>query len=288
MKAAVLHINTCNRKACSPTPRLADFIATTFGLPMVHNELTAIEHGAVKYDTVFVLHGLLHFANPVHREVSKHMIQQAKRVVWVQNDYAFKPDRRVWRDDTELWTSMDDGRGCYINWNMLTWQNDMAWPKPTIDGLMYYGAWREGREKYFRRYLPGANVSTYPRSAGKFEAIGAHVYKPFKKYEQLQAFKATVYLEDEYSHNIYTSPAHRFYECLFLHIPMFFDESCVGTFQQSGFNICRWVVNSRDEVDFRMKHWQKEAKEQCCRWHMDYREVLKRVMIIQGRKRYGL
>ena len=123
MKMAVLHVNSCNRNACSPTVRIADFIATQLNIPMIYDEMTA-QVFMDEYDVLFVLHGVLLFS--AHRIAAMELYRKAKSVVTISNDYSFSGCKRMSGHKNEIrWTTIKTntrkGIDSYINWNKLTW-----------------------------------------------------------------------------------------------------------------------------------------------------------------------
>jgi hypothetical protein len=124
---------------------------------------------------------------------------------------------------------------------------------PTHPGV-YYGRWREGRAKYFSRYLvDGTLLSTSPKNMKIFASAGC---KP--KYaramawdtgrETLRLFSASLYIEDSFTHTHYNCPANRYYEAIKCGVPLLFQPEAMNTFERYGLKIdkSRIVRDGRD------------------------------------------
>lgn len=155
----------------------------------------------------------------------------------------------------------------YLNWNQLTYVRNMPEKNYTVPGLMYYGAFREHREIYFKKYFANApyqlNIAApTSKHINKFKAIApnANIFQFEKSIpEEAGRFQAALYIEDTYSHvgtptGIYSSPANRFYEYLSANVLTFFDRSVKGTFDIAGIDISPWVVDSKFELAEKMKN----------------------------------
>jgi hypothetical protein len=284
MKMAVLHVNSCNRDACSPTVRIANFIATQLNIPMIFNSLTA-QVFMDTYDVLFVLHGVLLFS--AHRDGAIELYRTAKKVVTISNDYSFSPCKRMSGHKNEItwstvYTNIRRGIDSYINWNKLTWFPDYKPTAPKVKGLLYYGAYRVGREDLFRKYFTNpkqpTHIISYPKNHEKFRALSdaLTIYKPFKHYGQLQSFGATLILQDVFSRSNWDCPANRFYEALFLNIPMYFDTCSINSFKMYGYSIKAFVINSAKELGRRIA--ASECHEigmlQHKLWYRDYKTEL--------------
>lgn len=285
MKMAVLHVNSCNRNACSPTVRIANFIATQLNIPMIYDNTTA-QVFMDTYDVLFVLHGVLLFS--AHRIEAMELYRRAKKVITVSNDYSFSPCRRMSGYQGEIrWTtiknsSLRKGKDKFINWNKLTWYPEYVYVEPKVIGLLYYGAYRTGREDMFRKYFINpeqpTHIISYPKNHEKFRELSSNiiVYKPFKHYGQLQAFGATLILQDIFSRSNWDCPANRFYESLFLRIPMYFDVSSIDSFKWYGYDIKQFTVKNPHELGERVNASESFdiGVQQHDLWYRDYKTEL--------------
>lgn len=143
------------------------------------------------------------------------------------------------------------------------------------NGAIYYGAYRAGREKYFRKYFDSRlTVSTSLKNRQKFSAISMqprYIEKMiWKEPYTLSRFSASLYIEDEKTHVHYNHLANRFYEAISLGVPLLFDESCRGTVEQSGYEVPnQYFIDSADELHKKAKsgltylqRWVEMAKEE--------------------------
>ena len=151
--------------------RIVSFVADQLNLPIVDKK-NIKEYMDHKIATLFIVNGAYAFC-PVLEELSR-LIQKAKQIIWIQNDYtiippipdgkAISPFRRAFRENyakVSFWTTCEDfskkPNSHYVNWNMLTFDPDYspkvieARRKTATPDLFYYGSFREGRKIYFDR-----------------------------------------------------------------------------------------------------------------------------------------
>lgn len=120
-------------------------------------------------------------------------------------------------------------------------------------GAIYYGRWRGGRAKYFRRYLHGnVMLSTSAKNMKIFIGNGCNpkFAKPLswtKGRETLRIAAASLYIEDEFTHTHYNCPANRFYESIALGCPLAFQPECKATFDKYGLEIPSWMIVKNQE-----------------------------------------
>jgi hypothetical protein len=133
--------------------------------------------------------------------------------------------------------------------------------------IVYYGAVRKDRAKYFEKYFKSfMTVSTAYKNQGWFKGISTeptYIDKLnwFGTENTLKSFDSILYIEDELTHENYNFLANRFYESLSCGVPCFFDSSCIGTIEKAGYPINRfYIVDSAEEL---------EQKLNCSDW-MDY------------------
>lgn len=107
--------------------------------------------------------------------------------------------------------------------------------------VLYWGSYRKGREKYYKKYLgsPYLVTSTHEKNRDKFFKLGI---KPqfTGRIDVLNGRvpqKYSLYIEDEHTHKHFNNLANRFYESLNLGMIPLFDESCIGTIEKSGYPI---------------------------------------------------
>lgn len=265
--------------------RIARFVADALNLPFIHDVASARAYEKRAFDVVFVKYGLPKFSK--HRDYALALYAQAKTIINLENDYTFIPDVRFRRlaehkSNYERWSTVE-GRTRYVNWNVLTWMPPSQWaaplplPQPSMRGLLYYGAHRAGRVPYFERYLRKApypiTVSTYRGGAAfratcgdKLEIIG-----PFRNVDQVAHWPLTLYIEDKASHDLYCSPANRFYECLQFGVAQAIDISAARTLSQGGFTVpAQFIVEDKQGVKRMLGRWQDVRAKQRQLWHRNF------------------
>lgn len=161
--------------------------------------------------------------------------------------------------------------------------------------IVYYGSWRKDRAKYFSKYFgPRMVVSTSAVNRAPFMDISTDCTYIEKVQwtgtkQTLRNFRASLYIEDEYTHTHFNFLANRFYESLMYRVPCFFDQSCENTIRQAGYPINTWyIVNSYEELCGKLdtSEWPDYGFEALrARAIVEKREVLERVAaLIQNRK----
>lgn len=278
-----MHMNDAKYDSDTPTARIGRFVSEYFDIPFVHDVYSA-EAVPLHNDIVFLLPGVLLFCG--FRERAFKLLENAKAVVHLQNDFSLDIDNRIMKIiKTKFfrWTTTPyfiSGPGdLFVNWNQLTWE-DLPLGTPKKEGLLYYGAYRPNRVKYFAKYLTSdlypIHVTCYMRNHVLYKALNPkiNIYKPFSHALQLRAMQSTIYIEDEWTNQNYCCPANRFYECLYLGIAIFFDKSCCNTFNQAGYDISEFVVDSDKQLAKKLGDWDKVRKRQRQLWHKDYFEQL--------------
>lgn len=184
-------------------------------------------------------------------------------------EYITRPDEGFWREGRYITRPGDR----YLNWNQLTYTPiPCKEPRtaPYSSSIFYWGACRPGRKDAFARLLFGcyghANfpvvISCAARVRNKFEEIPNEykdwIYdrptevsyvKPFKSLQELQEYGCTIYMEDETSNGVYTSPANRFYEALSADLFMFVDDIAAHTLKRAGYEVPpEWVIKTPADI----------------------------------------
>jgi hypothetical protein len=292
MNAVVLHVNTSSRISTSPTMRIARFAAETLDLPLIHDLESAQK--VLRLDTLDVLlikHGMLKFSE--QRAEVIELYRRAGCIINLENDYTFEPDRRLTKINPtrRCWStcaaSVEQHGGSYVNWNVLTmlppeqWAQPMPFVDPTMMRLLYYGAFRPGRinsfETYFRHTKVPLTVSSW-RGGPAFQALNPAIetVAAFRSPLSIRRYPMSLYIEDVHSHEHFTSPANRFYECLQQGVAMLFDVATAKNLLTAGFDVSDFTVSNADEVAEWFPHWDSIRKEQRRMWWQDYTVGLRR------------
>lgn len=272
--------------------RIAGFLARLFQVPYAWDRpsLIAATGAGQEYEAVIIVNGVMAFSDC--RQELYDLCTSVGQVIWVQNDYALDIPTEIRPYVVVIWSSMSENQTKvhpleyqYINWNQLTYDPSIRAARrsiKTVPGLCYYGAYREDRVKYFDRYFDtnAYQVLLCVASVQKqqvFQARYPHArLMDMKHTGQLVAFEHGLYIEDEFSHNHYCSPANRFYEMLSAGVCQWFDHSCIHTFETVGLDIVDYVVEGPADLAKRMnaKDWHMLATVQSQRWDRDFRGEL--------------
>lgn len=129
--------------------------------------------------------------------------------------------------------------------------------------IIYFGMFRKDRTKYFKEYFDmDMIVSTSTRNILFFKQLGIETryMHPFYwgQHSALELFNFSLYLEDEYSHRVYTYPANRFYEALMFGVVQLFDVNCKKTFELANYDISDYIVSDRLSLKRKMKEIKRE------------------------------
>lgn len=278
MKMAVLHVNSSNPQGTSPTMRIARFVADELKIPLICSVDTAEPFLKERFDVLFVKYGMLKFSD--HRTQALEIYDRARRIVNLENDYTMIPDKRFRKAD-ECWSTVE-GRTRYVNWNMLTrhpvdaWTSPATLPAPSKQGIVYYGAFRENRADSFERYFRDApyplTISTF-RGQKKFAEYTTDVVSAFRDPDAPAQWQATIYIEDAKSHDLYCSPATRFYECVQMGLTQLVDEKAVHTLAKAGMDVPdSFVVSSKNDVRRVLQSGMIDTirLQQHVTWYRDY------------------
>lgn len=254
-----------------------------------------------RLDVLIIVNGAYGFSKFL--EPLGEAIYNARRVIWVQNDYtiipprndgdAQSPFRRAFvrrREDnklqTEFWSTCEKWSclpgSSYVNWNMLTFDEQYD-PKRIkrrreVAGseLLYYGSYRDGSGKssrvpLFDRYFANPSVTTMISSPSE------HFRSRYPKcqhlppittefYDAIGGAGLGLYIEDRKSSEEFHSPANRFYEMLSAGLPMVFQPECGTMLRRAGYDPTPYVVNNARDVLRRMEQREEMGEQQRARW----------------------
>ena len=299
----VMHFTKCSPASTMASGRIATFIEKQLKdlgmeVELIHDEKSAY-HSSDKHELMFVVNSPFGFCD--WRREAIELVGNSDGIIWVQNDYAIKPPSQFKKNSIQIdetWTTCTDtlekGNARYIDWNKLTYNERVAEMKTdashVIPGLLYFGAFRQGRISSFEKYLNTVKyqtrVSTSPKNRDKFMAMNTHrtikYYEPFSNILQLQRFQTSIYIEDDGSHGKNHSLANRFYEMLSAGLAICIDESASGIFK--AYDLPKWedfVVDSDWNVREVVKQHHKEwSKKQGKLWKRDYISELSESLIL--------
>jgi hypothetical protein len=282
--------------------RIARFVGDTLSLPICWDESIQDE----PLDVLVIVNGAYAFSGSSLLEALGRAIREAKRVVWIQNDYtiippkdlsgAESPFRKAFRDRYEAksarvdyWTTCEvmsvpgvsqsghfiGADSFYINWNCLT--TEIRPVKPfadrVLDGmLLYYGSYRKERVPYFHRYFTNPSVDILLSSpTKKFEENFSrpritHETKLAELYAFLGECGLGLYLEDKKSHTEFHSPANRFYEMLSAGLPIVFQPEAIRMMKKAGYDIEDWMVWDAAGVATKMEMRAQIVAQQREKW----------------------
>lgn len=272
MKNIVFSFNPPTPDGTLANARTATYLANLLGLPLVCDK-TIAEHNDV--DILFLVAGVFLYCRCLPELAVA--IEGAKRVVWVQNDYtimppkddgaaespfryAFRKRRMDGKPPVDFWTTMKSyaGRtegGAYLNWNSMAYdpmtdeEFERSWDAGSRgNSVLYFGADRAGRELYFNRYFINqeapVTISTFSKSMTRYndhaDVVGMFPRTQFN--ECMKEFPMGLYLEDKKSHQIFTSPATRFYEMLGNGLAMVFQPEAVPMLAEAGYKVGPYTV----------------------------------------------
>jgi hypothetical protein len=278
---AVVHPTKWTPKSTVASAHLSKFVADQSGGLLIDTKEMCDD---TSYDVLFFVNGRFLFCD--FRDECVTLVNNAKRVIWIQNDYRglIPSQLKHLRGKVEMWTTCPDN-GTYINWNQLTYYSylrELPQPKKKIDGLFYWGSFRKGREKSFDKYFKDTNytihISTSSNGSKGFLGMGEKnikVYQPFESPASMLSFKTTIYLEDDKSHIQFHSLANRFYEALSAGLCILVDEQSISAFEKSGLKIDPfWIVHGKEDVEKKLAYSDKIKTDQQKEWDKDYKKDL--------------
>lgn len=295
MKNVIFSFNPPTPDGTLANTRTATYLANKLNIPLICDK-TIKDHTDV--DVLFLVAGVFLYCRCL--EELAPAIVGAKRVVWVQNDYtimppkadgkaespfrkAFRIRRMEGKPDTDYWTTMksyakNTELSAYINWNSMAYQHmtdkafEASWaPGKRGNSVLYFGADRAGRLNYFDRYFINQKapltISTFSKSMTRYsdhaDVIGMF---PRTKFDEcMQEFPMGLYLEDKKSHQIFTSPATRFYEMLSNGMAMVFQPEAVPMLAEAGYSVAPYTTRP-DGLSDALSRAREIAFEQRAAW----------------------
>lgn len=301
MNAAVFSFIRPSKTSVIASVRIARFIAKTLRVPLLYDEQVKRE----RWDVLILVNGAFSFCS--HRDDVAVAVRRAKRIIWVQNDYAiyapiadgnaestFRKAFVLRRDkglpDMDHWTTIKvkaemTKASCYINWNALTALLEPLDCAKSADDLFYYGAFRNYRARTFDRYLkPKKLPITISSSSKKFAERYPHAeilagIARTEFYTELNSHGLGLYIEDPRSHREFHSPANRFYEMLSAGLPMVFEPDAATMLLKAGYNIDDYIVETQRDARRFLKHRRSLQSQQRRDWWDDFQSRLKKKLL---------
>lgn len=218
-------------------------------------------------------------------------------VGWITNEYNLRPNGmfyKIFKSRKSFvlanYVSSAVKFSCFDNFyhidiNPLLFVRPKRKPEKKYD-FIYFGTFREGRTKYFRRYLHApVYLSTSTKNAKKFIHEGCNpvfIKKLNWKNSALSKFRFSLYIEDEFTHSNYNTLSNRFYESLANECVVLFDESCRNTLEKSGLEKSvyeNFIISSLDDMKakFNERNYQINLERQMA-W-MDAVEIKQKKVI---------
>ena len=168
---------------------------------------------------------------------------------WITNEYNLLPVGSIRAYDHTIIANYDQKYRPYskgvknfiqLNLNLILskYQNQIGNNTKKYD-CIYYGTFRTGRKKYFKKYLQkGIYLSTSGKNFKKFKHVGCDPIYVKKlswtdKKETLNTFRYSLYIEDEFTHDVFNHLGNRWYESGFCNNVVFFDVNCWNTILNS-------------------------------------------------------
>lgn len=294
MKSAVFTFVKPSPNSVIASVRIAKFIGKTLDIPMLWDDRVKDE----RWDVLFLVNGAFSYCS--HRDDVAVAVRRARRIIWVQNDYAiyapipdgeaestFRKAFRIRRDkglpDMDHWTTVKEkshmtGYSRYLNWNALTaLRRPMDVCRTAADDLFYYGAFRTSRgpsfDRYFKRHkMPIALSSASKKFAERYphaRIISAIPRGEF--YDELNGHGLGLYIEDPRSHREFHSPANRFYEMLSAGLPMVFEPDAITMLGKAKIDVTDFTVANQKECRSALRHRRDIQRTQRKRWWDDFR-----------------
>ena len=288
MRIGVLHfMNVRDRTSSVASTRIAWFVYKKL-LHLGEDVVLVDSNSYMKYkreyfDVLLIVNSVFRFCN--YKDEFIQLVNKAKRVVWIENDYANKPPSQINNIVfADIWSNREK-RGQYINWNQLTYKKDI--PKTIwntrFGGLFYYGAFREGRVKQFKKYLRPdlytIQLSSKTRNRQKFvNLLGVDnviYYEQFTHIQQIGNFQTSIYMGDKQNHTEFHSLANRFYECLSIGVGQLIESESEWVFKRQGMVVRKeWVVSDAYEIRDALQFADKIAESQQELWSGHYDKKL--------------
>lgn len=267
MKPLLINSAKISPSSITAHTRNALILSKTFGIDLISTAEDAKALPREAYDTFIVVGAAFY---PKTAEIEAWIRRgEVEKIVWINNEYQVSPNSeyaRLIKDYPSLLISnvVQPANKCkgfddfaHVNLNALLFDCKSR-PIDKRYSLLYYGTYRPGRRVYLQKYFAESDfyISSSSKNIRKFHqlcGINARFCDSLNweaGRETLNLFNYSLYVEDEYTHSHFNFLANRFYECLACNVVQFFDESCRGTLEQSGYPLLeRYFVGSQAELE---------------------------------------
>ena len=231
------------------------------------NDTKTIEE---KFDIVLFSYAPLYF--DFNKYEAFFEINKDSEYVWLTNEYNLSMNSVMRSRVKHVIMNFIDAKDKYksklfVNLNTLIYNDFKHSSLNNKYDVCYYGTFRVNLEIYFRKYLKeGLILSTSTKNHKKFRDIGSTCsftdkFQWKEGVETLRMFKASLYIEDPFTHTCFNHLANRFYEAVMCDCVLFFDESCRGTIEKSNCFIHEFfIVKSHEEMMMKIKSPEFESK----------------------------
>lgn len=267
---ALVNFMPIRRASTISCNNIARYLADKFGFTVIDNKEACKPK---KYAALVIVNGASLYCD--FREELKALCEKNDRIIYVGNDYKIEIPSQISfikkMPGFTLVANHDNFANYknykYVNFNQLTFEPNKELVGKRYSGIAYYGAYREGRELYFKKYFSANSgkdvfISSSIGGRKKFTRINPKInfFEMKNVIRDFSLFESTIYIEDKRTHKLYNSPANRFYECLSAGVLIYFDKSCLNTFNRAGIDISEFVIDSPVEIiyDEKTLHKQRE------------------------------
>lgn len=302
MNNLVCHLTKCADNTMIASARIAKFISNTLGYPLFDQDIQIeqVLNDFQDLNKFILVNSPTAFCSENMRIAVAELCHRARDPIYANNDYKLRPPSQI-RNVNEnrygyilgktayyyglrLWTTIPNWRDTvsvsrtFINWNQLTYVPLETYPEKTEEGIIYWGAFRKGRERYYE-YMLGAIsypvTISCPRQAVDHFIELAPQAKYLNKFKQvipeIAKWPATIMIQDEESHNTEPCVPNRFYEALAAGVAIFIHPAMSYTCEKSGLDgYEEFLVRSPSRVAELLPHAQEIAVKQRMLWHRDY------------------
>lgn len=235
---------------------------------------------AIKYDVIIYGFGSKFTEVTKTRVIAKN----AKAFFWLITEYeqSMNPALYYSCKDANLkyiaiknYDSLSNIKMCnksyFINLNLLIAKNPNKITIKKYD-CIYYSRWRPGRAKYLNKYLQKDIYFSSDNKNYKYHKnIGCNP-KYIKKLswqdglETLNHFRYSLYIEDEYTHNVFNNLANRWYEAGFCNNVVFFDKNCMNTILKSELHdyidqVKDYIVDDYNELIYKINECNNDFEK---------------------------